>query len=325
MRAPEFWTGGTLAAKTFAALLSPCGALYGASVRLRESRARPYRARARVICVGNLTAGGSGKTPVAIALGNLLAGHGNVVFLSRGYGGRLEGPVIVDASRHTARDIGDEPLLLARRHKTIVARDRAAGARLADAIGADYIVMDDGFQNFSLMKDFSLLVLDAEFGFGNGKLIPAGPLREPVRAGMARASAIILTGSGDPVLPPFNGPILRARFVPENLEGMRGRKVMAFAGIGRPGKFFSMLVANGVELIGARAFPDHHIFTGRELAGLKKQAADSAALLVTTEKDYVRLDSAQRDGIEPIAIHASFDGSLIESIFARSMESAIAR
>src|SRR5690348_4292997 len=170
MRAPDFWNSGTFAARTCAALLSPCGALYGASVRFRQSRSRPYRARARVICVGNLTAGGSGKTPVAIALAEHFAGRGKVVFLSRGYGGRLDGPVIVDPARHTARDVGDEPLLLARHHKTIVARNRADGARLADDNGADYIIMDDGFQNFTLVKDFALLVVDAESGFGNGKL-----------------------------------------------------------------------------------------------------------------------------------------------------------
>lgn len=325
MRAPDFWNSDTLAAKTCAALLSPCGALYGASVRLRESSARPYRARARVICVGNLTAGGSGKTPIAIALGDRLAGRGNVVFLSRGYGGRLEGPVIVDPSRHNAREVGDEPLLLARRHTTIVARNRADGARLADANGADCIIMDDGFQNFSLAKDFSLLVIDAESGFGNGRLIPAGPLREPVRSGLARASAIILTGSGEPVLPPFNGPILRARFNPENIETVRGCKVLAFAGIGRPEKFFSTLTAKGVELIGARRFPDHHMFATREIAELKRQAAESDARLVTTEKDFVRLDASHRDGITPIAIHASFDSSFIEPIFARATEPAIAR
>lgn len=323
MRAPEFWNSDTFAAKTCAALLSPCGALYGASVRLRESCARPYRARARVICVGNLTAGGSGKTPVAIALGDRLAGRGKVVFLSRGYGGRLEGPIIVDALRQTAREVGDEPLLLARRHTTIVARNRADGARLADANGADFIIMDDGFQNFRLVKDFSLLVVDAEPGFGNGRLIPAGPLREPVRSGLARANAIILTGSGEPALPPFNGPILQARFVPENLETVRGCKVLAFAGIGRPEKFFSMLTANGVELIGARDFPDHHRFATQEIAELKRQAAESDARLVTTVKDFVRLDPSQRDGITPIAIHASFDSSFIDSLFTRLMEPAI--
>jgi tetraacyldisaccharide 4'-kinase len=324
MRAPDFWNSGTFAARTCAALLSPCGALYGASVRLRQSRSRPYRARARVICVGNLTAGGSGKTPVAIALAEHFAGRGKVVFLSRGYGGRLDGPVIVDPARHTARDVGDEPLLLARHHKTIVARNRADGARLADDNGADYIIMDDGFQNFTLVKDFALLVIDAESGFGNGKLIPAGPLREPVRSGLKRASAIILTGTGAPAIPPFNGPILRARFLPENLERLRG-KVLAFAGIGRPEKFFSMLTDNGVELIGARQFPDHHIFTGREVAELKRQAAASNALLVTTEKDFVRLQPDQRARIEPVAIYASFDTSFIENIIARSMEFAVAR
>jgi tetraacyldisaccharide 4'-kinase len=146
-----------------------------------------------------------------------------------------------------------------------------------------------------------------------------------VRSGLSRANAIILTGSGDPVLPPFNGPILRARFDPENLETIRNRRVLAFAGIGRPDKFFSMLAANAVDLIGVKAFPDHHMFTRHEIAELKSQAADSDALLVTTEKDFVRLQPFQRNGIEPVAIHASFDGSFIDSIFTHAMEPAIAR
>jgi tetraacyldisaccharide 4'-kinase len=307
MRTPEFWNSDTPAAKSCATLLSPIGAVYGLSVRLRESRARPYRPAARVVCAGNLTAGGSGKTPVAMAIAKLLAPHGRTIFLTRGYGGRLNGPVVVDPLRHSARDTGDEPLLLSQCGTTIVARNRAAGARVADSMGADFIVMDDGFQNFAIVKDLALLLVDAETGFGNGKLIPAGPLRESVATGFARADAIILCGHGTPLLPPFVGPILRANLVPETPEWLRGRKVMAFAGIGRPVKFFQMLARYGAELTGTEAFSDHHMFGAAEIARLKLRASDAGAVLVTTSKDYVRLDTPARNGIVPVPVQAAFD------------------
>jgi len=319
MRAPKFWTSQTLAAKIFAALLSPVGAVYGFSVRLRQARARPFRAKTRVVCVGNLTAGGSGKTPLVIALGHMLrAGGKKIVFLSRGYGGSLHGPVRVDPVRHKASEVGDEPLLLAAHGPVIVARDRAAGARLADSLGADIIVMDDGFQNFQLAKDLSLLVIDAETGFGNGRLIPAGPLREPVSRGLARADAIVLMGDGRPKLPPFRGAILRARIAPTAPDVLRGRTVFAFAGIGRPEKFFRMLRAIGAKLVAAQPYPDHHRFTGFELAAMKNAAQTAGALLVTTEKDFARINPAARKDILPVPVHAVIeDGGALRLLLDR--------
>jgi tetraacyldisaccharide 4'-kinase len=303
MRAPEFWKTDSVAA----ALLSPLGTLYGLSVRARHSRANPYRPKARVLCVGNLTAGGSGKTPVAIALADALTLRGmKVASLSRGYGGRLRGPVQVDQARHAVTDVGDEALLLAAHGISIVARDRAAGARLADLIGADVIIMDDGFQNFGISKDLSLVVVDAQTAFGNGRLIPAGPLREPVAQGLARADAIVLMGDGAHDFAPFGGAILRAHLVPTAPEAVRGRDVLAFAGIGRPEKFFETLRLLGARVIAAHPFADHHRFTVSELAALKQAARKSGALLVTTQKDFVRLDAAARESIVPVPVHAAF-------------------
>ena len=307
MRAPEFWTSESAAAKACAALLAPLGALYGLSVRARAARAHPFRPKARVLCAGNLTVGGSGKTPVAIALGQMLAARGlTIVFLSRGYGGRIKGPVKVDLARHSAADVGDEPLLLASHGQTIVARDRAEGARLADSLGADVIVMDDGFQNFQLAKDLALVVIDAETGFGNGRLVPAGPLRESVAQGLARADAIVLMGDGAPPLPPFAGPMLRARLMPTAPESLRGRDVVAFAGIGRPDKFFEMLRGIGANVVAAQSFPDHHRFSAFDLAALNTAAEKTGALLVTTQKDFVRLDPKARKNIVPVPVHAAF-------------------
>jgi tetraacyldisaccharide 4'-kinase len=310
MRAPEFWTRQSTSAKAFAALLAPLGALYAMSIRLRQATARPFRPKARILCVGNLTAGGSGKTPVAIALGRVLrAGGKKIVFLSRGYGGRLRGPVRVDLVRHSCADVGDEALLLAAQGAVIVARDRAAGARLADSLGADVIVMDDGFQNFQIAKDLSLVVIDAAAGFGNGRLIPAGPLREPVAQGLARADAVVLMGGDLPKLPRFAGPMLRAHILPTAPDVLSGKPVFAFAGIGRPEKFFQMLRAMGAQIVAAQGFPDHHRFTHFELVTMKTAADMAGALLVTTEKDFARLGPAQRRAIHPVPVHAVFDNA----------------
>src|SRR6478736_1249899 len=209
MRAPDFWQKPSLQAQ----LLAPLGALYGFSVALKARLANPFDPGIPVICVGNLTAGGSGKTPVAMAVAELLRAKGHrPYFLTRGYGGSEHGPAL--ASRgHSAAQMGDEALLLARTAPTIVARDRAAGARLAREKGATIVVMDDGHQNFALRKNLSLVVVDGESGFGNGFQIPAGPLREPVAQGLARASAVIIVGDGAPDLSGFRGPVLRAHLV----------------------------------------------------------------------------------------------------------------
>ena len=321
MRAPSFWYGTTRGARTLSSLLAPLGALYGYSVERKERGARPLRLGIPVICVGNLTAGGSGKTPIAIAIARMLAARGaKPVFLSRGYGGRLKGPLQVETVRHTAEDVGDEPLLLAAQAATIVARSRAEGARLAVSIGASAIVMDDGFQNFELAKDLSFVVVDAGSGFGNGRLIPAGPLRESIRHGLARADAVVFVGDGIPEMPPFPC-IHRARLVPTAPEALKERGVFAFAGIGRPEKFFAMLGAMGAHLAGTQSFPDHHRFTGTELLFLRGVAERARALLVTTEKDYVRIASQDRHGILPVPVHAVFESDAITGLLDRVLRS----
>lgn len=298
MRAPDFWDGPPGLA---AGLLAPLGVAWDTVGRLRRAVARPYQAPVPVVCVGNLVAGGSGKTPVVLSLAGMLAGQGVAVHIvTRGYRGRLAGPVRVDPARHDAAAVGDEALLIAARAPCWVARDRAAGIRAAASVGAAIILLDDGFQNPQIEKDLSLLVIDAEYGFGNGRLIPAGPLREPVTAGLARAGAIVLIGDGaaPDAVRAAGCPILRARLEPLHAGGFAGARVVAFAGIGRPGKFFASLREAGAELAAAHPFPDHHRFRDNELARLRREAARAGARLVTTAKDWMRLPEPARAGIE---------------------------
>ncbi|HEY5049092.1 MAG TPA: tetraacyldisaccharide 4'-kinase [Rhizomicrobium sp.] len=307
MHPPEFWERRDLSARAVSAALSPIAWLYGASVAYRRDHTMGYRTKARIVCVGNVTAGGSGKTPVAIAVALVLLARGRrVTFLTRGYGGRLAGPVVVNTKEHNARDVGDEPLLLARIAPTIVARDRKAGARLADAQDGGVIIMDDGHQNFALAKDLSIVVVDTESGFGNGRVLPAGPLREPVRQGLARADAVIMSGQGTLSLPGYSGPLLRARIVPA-MPAIGNCRALAFAGIGRPEKFFSTLKSLGVHLVACHAFADHHFYTRGEVSTLKAKAAEEHAILVTTEKDYVRLSGQDRVDILALPVRAIFD------------------
>jgi tetraacyldisaccharide 4'-kinase len=308
MRAPEFWNESGLTARLAAHALAPIGWLYGASVAWKARHATPYRATARVICAGNLTAGGTGKTPVAIAIAQSLQKAGrNPVFLSRGYGGRLSGPDLVDPAKHRATDVGDEPLLLAKTAPVIVAHDRAAGAKFAESAGFDTIIMDDGHQNFALAKDLSLVVVDAKAGFGNGYILPAGPLREAAPQGLSRADAVILVGEGSPPLAGYSGPVLRVHIRPIQEGNLAGQRAVAFAGIGQPEKFFRTLRAEGVELVATYSYADHHAYTAAEITWLKSKAHDAGALLTTTEKDYVRLTAADRKGITTLAIQAQFD------------------
>lgn len=316
MRAPDFWQGRSLTA----ALLAPLGWLYGASVAFKARTARPFDPGLPVVCVGNLTAGGSGKTPIAIAIAEMLRARGHKpYFLTRGYGGSERGPAL--ASRgHSAAVMGDEALLLARTAPTIVARDRAAGARLAKEKGATVIVMDDGHQNFSIAKTLSLVVVDGETGFGNGYQIPAGPLREPVAQGLARADAVIFVGDGAPDLGGYSGPVLRAHLKAEG-DAFAGKTVFAFAGIGRPEKFFASLEDSGATVLGSCFFPDHHPYSEDEIIQLRAVAGE--AMLVTTEKDFVRLSTAQREGIRMLKVAAVFDDAhaterLLDSIAPRA-------
>jgi len=330
MRAPDFWRNRG----TIAHLLAPLGALYGLSVAFKARAVAPFDPGLPVVCVGNLTAGGSGKTPIAIAVADMLRGLGHKpYFLTRGYGGSERGPAL--ASRgHSASVMGDEALLLARSAPTIVSRDRAAGARLAKEKGATVLVMDDGHQNFSLRKSLSLVVVDAETGFGNGFQIPAGPLREPVRQGLGRADAVVLVGSersedgraakrapesGAPDLRGFSGPVLRAHLEADG-SAVAGQTVFAFAGIGRPEKFVASLEETGAHVIGSCFFADHHPYTEDEILELK--AVAGGAVLVTTEKDFVRLSTKVREGIKVLKVAAAFDDA---GAIERLLDSALPR
>lgn len=307
MRAPDFWDRSDALSRLGVAALSPLGTLYAAAVRYKARHTTPYRVRVPVICVGNISSGGTGKTPIAIAVADAVIARGrNPFFLTRGYGGKLKGPVVVTRS-HKAADVGDEPLLLSRKAATVVARDRAAGADLAVERGADVIIMDDGHQNFTLEKDLSLVVVDGPTGFGNGHVLPAGPLREPIAEGLARANAVIIAGDGNPPLPAFQGTVLRAHIGPAATESWRGLRVLAFAGIGRPEKFFRSLTELGVDLVENRSFSDHHVYTSGELENLKAAARSAKAKLVTTEKDLVRLSEADREDIAVLPVTASIE------------------
>ena len=309
MRAPEFWSHDGWAAR----LLAPLGWLYDQGGRLRTWRTVPAQAGVPVICVGNLTAGGTGKTPVAIEIARHLAGLGlRPAFLSRGHGGSLAGPVRVDPDRHDAAETGDEPLLLARVAPTFVARDRAAGARAAVAAGADAIVMDDGLQNPALRKTLRLVVVDGTAGFGNRRVIPAGPLRVPLARGLRAADLFVLMGEDRTGLRPLlaaHVPVIAGALRPEadDAAGFAGRRVVAFAGIGRPEKFFASLEACGAHVVARRAFPDHHRFTTTDLVALQETARAADATLATTAKDRVRLPQPLRDSVAVLRVRATFD------------------
>jgi len=321
VRAPGFWDSEGI----FPTLLAPAAALYGAAASWRRRRGQLWPAPVPVICVGNLIAGGAGKTPIARSVCARLTDKGHRVhLLSRGYRGNKTGPLKVDPDRHSSQDVGDEALLLAATGPTWIARDRAAGARAAAAAGAEAIVLDDGFQNSSLRKDLSLLVVDGAYGFGNGKLIPAGPLREPISEGFARAGAVVLIGpdTADVAkMVPAGLPILGAHLKPcGGLAEVAGKSVVAFAGIGRPEKFFETLANLGCELLGRHSFADHHHYRDHEIMVLADKADKLQALLVTTAKDFVRLPDHLRALVAFIEIEVEWDSIedldiLLESAF----------
>ena len=297
MREPSSWWQKPGA---MAALLSPLAALYNA-VAMRRLHQLGARLPVPVICIGNPTTGGAGKTPTAIAIARMLRAEGcTPAFLSRGYGGRLAGPVLVTPT-HDAGAVGDEPLLLARVALTVVARARAAGATLAIERGADVLVMDDGFQNPAIAKDFSILVVDGRRGVGNGCVFPAGPLRTDLDAQICLAQALLVIGEESEFTAPVltaadrhGRPIWRGRLVPDaqTLAALAGRRVLAFAGIGSPDKFFVTLAEAGVMVALRMGFDDHHLYTPEEAANLVKLAELEGLDLVTTEKDHARLSAS---------------------------------
>jgi tetraacyldisaccharide 4'-kinase len=297
MREPAFWHAPS---SWKSHLLRPLGALYGA-VAAERLRRNGFDAGIPVLCVGNYHVGGAGKTPTVLALAKLLRELGErPVVLSRGYGGQRRGPLMVDPARHSAQDVGDEPLMLAAYLPVAVSRDRVDGVALARSQRASVILMDDGFQNPSITKDASLIVIDGHRGLGNGLVFPAGPLRAPLAPQLARTDALIVVGEGVAAetvagrIAARQGLVLRARLVPDpdSVAKLQGKRVLAFAGIGDPERFFRTLRAAGIELVRPRAFADHHSFSPSEIESLIGDAGRDQLTLVTTEKDFARLRGA---------------------------------
>ncbi len=339
---PGWWYGAADAWQARA--LAPVGALVGHLAARRLARTTPYRARLPVICVGNFTAGGTGKTPLALHIVAHLQRLGRVpVCLTRGYGGRIAGPHLVDLEHDIARQTGDEPLLLARRGPTVIARDRAAGARFIETLAIepapDVIVMDDGLQNPALAKSLTIAVVDGQRGFGNGRVLPAGPLRAPLDMQLPLAEVIVVNGGADGsegeiaawLRSNFTGPVLSAgvRPVPP-VDWLTERPLVAYCGIGAPKRFFGLLASLGGTIVGRRAFPDHHAFTQRDAGQLLALAKQHDARLVTTEKDLIRLHRARgvlgelQSASRTLAISVEFDqrqalrlAALLETALAR--------
>jgi tetraacyldisaccharide 4'-kinase len=322
MRPPEFWkadASGRDAALVLRAVLTPVSWAYAWVAAQRLKSTTPRHAPVPVVCIGNLTVGGAGKTPLARVLRAKLGSHAHT--LSRGYGGRVAGPLRVTPDM-SAAEVGDEPLLHARDGPAWIARDRFAGAMAAVQAGAHAIIMDDGFQNPDLAKDLSLVAVDPGYGIGNGQVFPAGPLRERLNAGLARADAILLLHPGrrgsvetPDWLAAFTKPILHATLTPAGIapEG----KLVAFAGLARPEKFFDTLSDMGAQVVEAVPFEDHHPYAEDDLQVLAQMAEEREALLITTEKDAARLSPDWRARVAVLPVAARFaDEAALDALLA---------
>ena len=341
MREPWFWRDDGLVARCLTAGLTPAGILYNRIQQAKIRRTRAYRSRLPVICVGNATLGGSGKTPLAIAIARLFAPTlGAIAFLSRGYGGQEQGPLLVDPANHHADTVGDEPLLLAAAGRTVIARDRVTGARLIEALTpqVNAIIMDDGFQNPTIEKDLSILILPSANARGNGGTFPAGPLREPLTTALARADLAIEidsrhtadTGNSinpvethtDRAVPVFRASVRTSAPPPSG-------PLIAFCGIARPERFFSLLEQSGGHVIEKVAFGDHHRFSSSELSVLKEKAQSAGATLITTEKDAARLGEAAHGFATAFKVEITLDApdafraAAMDCLARRSRDSAI--
>lgn len=321
MRAPEFWQRRG----PVSTALLPAAWAYDVLGRRRRARTMPVAAGMKVICIGNLVTGGAGKTPLTLALAAMLKGEGcEPCILTRGYGGALAGPVLVDPVRHSFLEIGDEALLLAETAPCIVARDRIAGASLATSCGGRILLMDDGLQNPSLVQDLKLIAIDGGYGFGNGRVLPAGPLREDLARGLGRIHGAVLIGEDRFDIERQIGrriPIAHAALVAGEADrSWAGRRVLAFAGIGRPQKFFETLEALGAVLVGTCGFADHHPYRPAELDALLAEAEALEAVPVTTAKDRVRLPQPYRGRIEVLDVKLAWtsdaDRRIVECLIA---------
>lgn len=310
-KTPDFWQTRNCIAK----ILLPFSCLYLAGHKIKTAFANPYHSKIPVICVGGVVAGGSGKTPVVHALIQLFLSAQiceRPVILTRGYGGRLKGPTSVDPSIHGVEDVGDEAILHAWQAHTIVSANRASGAKLAESIGADLIVMDDGLQNSTIQKTLSFLVFN---GAGNGFVLPAGPLREPLKDALDKCACVIKTKS---VPLETKKPVLES-VVSVTSQHDKSGEFFGFAGLGVPEKFRDTLIDAGFTLNGFETFPDHHPYSERDIERLKNKAAN--ATLITTQKDFVRIPEHLRDGIDVLMIEASFtDPDAILSIVREALQ-----
>ena len=309
MRAPNFWQKHGL----LSTCLVPASWPLRVVAQLRRVTVTPQTLPVPVFCIGNVTVGGSGKTPLSLGIQKRLLAHGvHGHFLTRGYGGSLKGPVKVDIEMHSAREVGDEALLLARQAPCWVSANRSAGALAAVESGAGAIIMDDGFQNPSLQKTLSLIAVDGTYGFGNGRVMPAGPLREPVGEGLARADGVIIVGPRlkNPAMSEIyltRKPVVGARLVASDATKIAGRPVIAFAGIGRPGKFFETLREIDCEIIAKYEFADHQPYTMRDIGPIIKHASEAGLSVVTTEKDFVRVPESLRTHVLPLRVEIKWD------------------
>lgn len=307
MKAPLFWEKKH---SLYRLLFLPFSFLYQFISSQRERLLPPTKIKIPVICVGNITLGGTGKTPVTMMIAAALKEQGlNVHILSRGYGGKLKGPLLVNTAYHTSQEVGDEPLLLAQAALTWVSKNKVEGAKAAVQAGAKILLLDDGLQNPSLHKDFNIIVVNGEYGLGNECVFPAGPLRETVDNATKKANAFIIMGKDTHSLEKQwseNYPVFQGHLNPnmDDIQALKDNPIYAFAGIGHPKKFFGMQRNYGLQVIAEKAFPDHYSFKLNDLKKLQNHAHQLKAHLVTTEKDYLRLPHKMRQKIQMIRVHA---------------------
>lgn len=322
MKAPSFWQSGKGGFR--AKLLAPLGWAYGFATKTKLAATKAWKSPIPVLCIGNLTVGGAGKTPVALDFGKRLIAKGKTVhFLSRGYGGSEKGPLLVDPDVHDHIRVGDEPLLLASHAPTWVSRSRKAGCMAAADAGANLIIMDDGFQNPYIHKNFSIIVVDGGYGFGNASIIPAGPLRENIAGGLTRADACVVIGEDKmgvfDTVSSFGFLPIRAKFIADpQFSSAPKDPVIAFAGIGQPDKFFETVTQLGHNIVSTIAFPDHHPYNQADIKFLRQEATKVGAQLLTTQKDAQRLPASFLDYVTIIPVCLEWaDESALEAILAK--------
>ena len=322
---PKFWKKKSL----LSLILTPLSLLYGIAGALRPAITKKYHARIPVICVGNVTVGGAGKTPVVLAITELLRSSNlNVAIASRGYKGDIKNPTLVDKTRHTVNSVGDEPLMLSAIAPTYIAAKRPLAIQMAEKTSANIIIMDDGMQNPSVEKNITLLVIDGHYGIGNGLVMPAGPLRESLSSGLQKADAVILVGSDDRGLLKHSGlraksapPVIRARLEPFGNLPDKSAPYLAFAGIGNPDKFFSTLAGNGYNVVEEVPFPDHYNYSDNDINQLIHKAEELGAQLITTEKDEVRLPFFARKKIKVLPVRIVWeDSSQIKELLEKALK-----